>query len=227
VQLQREHDEILVEASRRDAEAARLEAEKLRLQSLARAEEAERARAETAQALALQEQSAQEADAARAAAEQSRRVAEAQAREADLARREAELAGAAADSLRIRMQNLRASNDARGQVMTLGQDVFAAGRATLQPEAAQNLDRVVEFVNRDATRPVRIEGHTDARGGANLNQVLSQKRAEAVRDALVARGVDAARITAVGLGASSPVAPNDSEAGRARNRRVEVILEGG
>jgi outer membrane protein OmpA-like peptidoglycan-associated protein len=103
--------------------------------------------------------------------------------------------------------------------------VFPPGRATLQPEALANLDKVVEFVNRDPARKVRIEGHTDARGSANLNQALSQRRAEAVREALVARGVDAARISAIGMGKDNPVAPNDSEAGRARNRRVEIILE--
>jgi len=216
-ELDREKSEILVEASRRDAELSRLESEKLRVQGLARAEEAERLRAESAQ-------SAQSAADATAAAEQAQRVAAAQSEEASLARREAELAVAAADSLRVQMQNLTATRDRRGQVMTLGESVFRPGKATLEPEAADNLDSVVAFVNADATRPIRIEGHTDDRGGANLNQVLSQRRAEAVRDALVAKGVDASRISAVGRGEDAPIATNDSEQGRARNRRVEVVL---
>jgi outer membrane protein OmpA-like peptidoglycan-associated protein len=224
--LERERSEILVEASRRDAELARLEAEKLRVQSLARAEEAERARADTAEALALRDESAQAADAARAQAEQAKRLAKAQAQEADLARQEADLAVAAADSLRLQMQTLSARREGRGEVMTLGEAVFAPGKAALQPEALANLDRVVAFVSRDATRRIRIEGHTDDRGSTNLNQVLSQKRADAVREALVARGVDGVRINAVGLGETAPVSANDSAAGRAKNRRVEVILEG-
>jgi outer membrane protein OmpA-like peptidoglycan-associated protein len=225
-QLDREHDQILIDANRRDATLARLEAEKLRVQSLARAEEAERANQATAVAIAASEQSALDAEQARAAAEQAKRVAAAQSQEAELAKRETELALAAADSLRVQMQNLKARRDQRGEVMTLGESVFRAGKATLESEAVANLDRVVEFVGRDPNRRIRIEGHTDNRGGANLNQVLSQKRAEAVRDALIAKGVDAARVQAVGMGSGVPVAPNDSEAGRARNRRVEVILEG-
>jgi outer membrane protein OmpA-like peptidoglycan-associated protein len=225
VQLEREADAIRLEAARRDAELTRLEAEKMRVQSLAKAEEADRAREDAAQALALRDESALEAEAARAQAEQAKRVAQAQSVEADLARREAELALAAADSLRMQMQTLTARRDGRGEVMTLGESVFPPGKSALQPEALSNLGRVVEFVQRDPARRVRIEGHTDNRGGANLNQVLSQRRAEAVRDALIERGVDGDRLRAVGLGADVPVAPNDTDDGRARNRRVEIIVE--
>jgi outer membrane protein OmpA-like peptidoglycan-associated protein len=215
---------VLIEASRRDAELARIEAEKLRVQGLARAEEAERLRAEAESANQARDASAKEAEAARAAADQAKRVAEAQAQEAELAKKEAELAMAAADSLRIQMQNLKATRDRRGQVLTLGEAVFPAGKSALLPEALANLDKVVEFVNQDPTRAVRIEGHTDNRGSANFNQVLSQKRADAVREALVARGVAAARLTAVGLGMNAPISANDTAEGRARNRRVDVIL---
>ncbi|MBL0040546.1 MAG: OmpA family protein [Xanthomonadales bacterium] len=224
--LQRERDQILLEASRRDAEMSRLEAEKLRLQSLARAEEVERARSDAEAARAESAESAADAEAARAEADQAKRVAEAQSAEAVLAKREAELAVAAADSLRLQMQSLTASEEARGSVMTLGEAVFAPGRSQLQPDAIANLDSVIEFVNRDTTRAVRIEGHTDASGSDNANQVLSQQRAEAVMAALAARGVDAARMSAIGRGEDVPVASNDSAEGKARNRRVEIILVG-
>lgn len=225
-QLQRERDQILLEASRRDAELSRLEAEKLRLQSLARAEEVERARVDIETARAESAESAAQAEAARAEANQARRVAEAQSAEAELAKREAELAVAAADSLRLQMQSLTARDDARGSVMTLGDAVFSPGRSQLQSDAIANLDSVIQFVNRDTTRKVRIEGHTDASGSNNANQVLSQQRAEAVMAALAARGVDAARMSAIGRGEEAPVAPNDSSEGKARNRRVEIILLG-
>ncbi|MBK6434872.1 MAG: OmpA family protein [Rhodanobacteraceae bacterium] len=224
--LQRERDQILLEASRRDAEMPRLEAEKLRLQSLARAEDADRARSDADAARAESAESAADAVAARAEADQAKRVAVAQSAEAELAKREAELAMAAADSLRLQMQSLSAREEARGSVMTLGDAMFAPGRSQLQPDAIANLDSVIEFVNRDTTRAVRIEGHTDASGSDNANQVLSQQRAEAVLAALVARGVDASRMTAIGRGEDVPVASNERTEGKARNRRVEIILVG-
>lgn len=225
-ELAREHDQILLEASRRDAELARLEAEKLRLQSLAQAEVADRAERDAQAAKAASAESAADAESARAEADQARRVAAAQSAEAGLARREADLAMAAADSLRVQMQSLKARQESRGLVMTLGESVFAPGQSDLQAEALTNFDAVIEFVNQNPERKIRIEGHTDARGSANLNQVLSQQRADAVKQALIAKGVDAARITALGRGADVPLATNDSVAGRARNRRVEVILVG-
>ncbi len=216
-QLERERDQILLEASRRDAEAARLEAEKLRLQSLARMEEAERAQEAAASAIALSELSSAEA-------EQAKRLAEAQSQEAALARREADLAFAAAESLRLQLQTMTATSEARGQVMTLSGEAFASGQSKLKPEARANLQRVVEFVNRFPDKNVLIEGHTDSQGSANLNQVRSQKRAEAVREALIQDGVSAARLSAVGLGKDQPVADNGSAEGRARNRRVEIVV---
>lgn len=218
-QLERERDRILLDASRRDAELARLEADKLRLQSLARAEETERAQETAASAIALSEQSSAEAA-------QSRRVAQAQAEEASLARQEADLAGAAADSLRLQLLSMTARSDARGQVMTLAGDAFASGQSNLLSEARANLQRVVEFVQRYPGQAVTIEGHTDGQGSANANQVLSQRRADAVRAALIEDGIEAARLNAVGVGEDRPVADNASAEGRARNRRVEIVVQG-
>jgi outer membrane protein OmpA-like peptidoglycan-associated protein len=127
--------------------------------------------------------------------------------------------------LRGRLQSLRPTRGAHGMQMTLDDIAFAPGKAALRPEARANLSKVVAFVNQDPKKAIHVEGHTDSRGNANANQLLSQRRAEAVRDALVGAGVDAGRITALGLGAEQPVASNDTDEGRARNRRVDVILE--
>ena len=217
-QLDREHDRILIEASRREAENARMEMEKQRIASMVQAEEADRLRAEG-------EQSAAAAEAARAQADQTQRIADAQAKEAELARKEAQLAELAASDLRGRLQNIRATRGAQGMQMTLDDIAFAPGRAALRPEAKSSLGKLVAFVNKDPSKPIRIEGHTDSRGNPNANQLLSQKRADSVRDALIAAGVPANRMTSVGLGEDNPVADNNTEEGRAKNRRVDVILE--
>ncbi len=217
-QLDRDHDRILLEASRREAETARMEAEKQRIQSMLQAEESDRLRAQG-------EENAQAAEAARAQAAQSQKLADAQAKEADLARKEARLAELAAADLRGRLQNMRATRGAQGMQMTLDDIAFAPGRAALRPEAKASLGKLVAFVNRDPSKPIRIEGHTDSRGNANSNQLLSQKRADSVRDALIAAGVAANRMTSIGMGEDHPVADNDTEEGRAKNRRVDVIVE--
>jgi OOP family OmpA-OmpF porin len=69
---------------------------------------------------------------------------------------------------------------------------------------------------------IEVRGHTDATGSAESNRVLSEKRALAVRDYLIAQGVSADRITARGFGEDFPIAPNDTREGRAKNRRVEI-----
>jgi outer membrane protein OmpA-like peptidoglycan-associated protein len=217
-QLDRDHDRILLEASRRDAENARMEAEKQRIQSMLQAEESDRLRAQG-------EENAQAAEAARAQAAQTQRLADAQAKEAELSRKEAQLAELAAADLRGRLQNMRATRGAEGMQMTLDDIAFAPGRAALRPEAKASLGKLVAFVNRDPTKPIRIEGHTDSRGNPNANQMLSQRRADSVRDALIAAGVAANRMTSIGLGEDQPVADNQTEEGRAKNRRVDVILE--
>lgn len=218
VQLERERDGILLEASRRDADQLRREVERLRLQNLTRAEETQRA-LEDAQAARL------DSEISAAQAEQARRLAEAQALEAQLSRREAELAAAAADSLRMQLQGMTARSEARGQVMTISGDAFASGQSALRAEARENLQKVIDLINANPGASVLIEGHTDSQGSANLNQVLSQRRAEAVRDALIQQGVDGGRLRAVGLGKDRPVADNGTAEGRARNRRVEVVVE--
>lgn len=219
VQLDRDRDRILLDASRRDADLARQEAERLRLQNLARTEETLRAQSQS-------EESAAQAQAALAVAEQSRLLADSREREANLARQEADLASAAADSLRLQLDSITSRRDARGEVMTLSGDVFAPGQARLRAEARANLARVVAFVQGSPGRAVRIEGHTDSRGSNNLNQELSQRRAEAVREALVEEGVSPERLSALGMGEDQPIADNANEQGRARNRRVDVIMVG-
>lgn len=120
----------------------------------------------------------------------------------------------------------------RGSVVSLPSDVtFDFDQASLRPEGRSALDTLVRLIEAEGgSGTIAIEGHTDSVGEDAYNQRLSERRAEAVRDYLVERGVPAARLRTSGFGASRPVADNtrpdgsDNEAGRQRNRRVEVVL---
>ena len=226
LELERAHDKMLVQSSLREAERAREAAERVRRESIAQAEEAARLREEAQQARSEAAREAEEARRAQEAAADARRLAEAQAEEAKLARRKAELAAAQSEALRRQLQNVQAQSTDRGLSVTLGNDVlFEVNQARLKAGASDGMGRVIQLVNREyPDRQVSVEGHTDSRGSAEFNLKLSQERAENVKAALVEAGVAAKRMTAVGLGEEFPVASNDTEAGRAQNRRVEIIL---
>lgn len=99
---------------------------------------------------------------------------------------------------------------------------FDTGKAKLRPESLPRLDGVVEYMTHKKSARVEISGHTDNVGNAKVNKKLSQKRADACRDYLVSKGVDASRIVAIGYGDERPVASNDTEEGRQQNRRIEA-----
>lgn len=99
---------------------------------------------------------------------------------------------------------------------------FDVGRADIKPQMRPVLDQFASGL--DATQIVRVIGYTDSTGSDAINNPLSVNRASAVRDYLVQRGVAATRITTEGRGSAEPVADNGTEAGRARNRRVELYL---
>jgi OOP family OmpA-OmpF porin len=108
--------------------------------------------------------------------------------------------------------------DAAVEVLPIG---FAPGSAVFETGSREVLDRLGEIFRRCAGGRIEIGGHTDSQGSKGLNQRLSRARAEAVLDALLARGVALDRLAAWGYGEEQPVAGNDTEAGRARNRRIE------
>lgn len=112
----------------------------------------------------------------------------------------------------------------RGLVLVWGDGLFASGKAEIMAAANPRIDKLADFLNRNPGRNVLIEGHTDSTGSDLLNFSLSQRRADAVKSALIKRGVSAGRITAKGYGEVRPIADNNTEAGRRQNRRVEIIL---
>ena len=102
---------------------------------------------------------------------------------------------------------------------------FDTGRATLQAASDPALEQAALLMKQQPALKLLVVGHTDSTGSAAANLKLSQQRAEAVRAALVARGIAASRLSAQGVGSSAPVASNDSESGRAQNRRVELVKQ--
>ena len=223
-QLDRERDQIMLQASQRDAEMARREADQLRLQNMARQEEAERLAMAIEQERLAREQSDSDAQLSSAQAAQARKLAEARAREVELAQKEAELASLLAsdnvsDGDAVPPMQRRGSST----VYTLAGNSFASGSATLTPSAISSLNKLAAVL-RAGNGSIRIEGFSDSQGPDAANLALSQKRANAVMVALRAGGLSAARMKASGKGEAQPVADNGSAAGRARNRRVEIIV---
>ncbi len=102
--------------------------------------------------------------------------------------------------------------------------LFAVNSATIQPGAYDELNRVAGVLKQYPQTTVQIAGHTDSSGAEDYNQKLSQRRAEAIKSALVGAGVDPARLMTIGYGESKPIAPNSTEAGRQQNRRVELRI---
>ena len=99
---------------------------------------------------------------------------------------------------------------------------FDTAKATIRPESFPRLDTVVEFMAHKKTARVEISGHTDNVGNAKSNKTLSEQRAQACRNYIVSKGIDKKRLDAVGFGDEHPIAPNDTDEGRQKNRRIEA-----
>ena len=101
--------------------------------------------------------------------------------------------------------------------------LFETGKAVLKPESMAEIQKVADYMKKNPSVRFEVQGHTDNQGSDKVNDPLSQQRAEAVVKALEGLGVDAFNLRAVGKGSHEPVADNKTEAGRAKNRRVEFI----
>jgi outer membrane protein OmpA-like peptidoglycan-associated protein len=189
-------DQAAAEQARQSA--ARAEAERVAAQAMA---EAERARAMNEQA----------------AAQQAREAA---------ARAEREKAELRANLIQQLSLVLDTRETERGLVVNISDVLFDTGQYTLKPMAREKLARVSGIVLAHPGLRLEAEGHTDSIGTDEFNQQLSEKRAMAVRDFLAEQGLPAGSLGSHGLGKTMPVAPNDTAAGRQRNRRVELIVAG-
>ena len=193
---ERDIDKLNVEKAEMNARKQTLEAERARKEAAAETEKAAKAKLQAEQA-----KSAAEREAAKAAK-----------------------AKAESDQLMKELASLKAQQTERGIVLTIGDVLFATGKADLSANADKSVAKLAEFLKKNPNRNVLIEGHTDSVGKDDSNLALSQKRADSVKDKLVAGGIEAGRITTVGYGKKFPMASNDTKAGKAQNRRVEVVI---
>lgn len=120
-------------------------------------------------------------------------------------------------------KDLYSALESEGRVAV--QDIlFDTGKATIKPESAEAMKKIATLLTEHPDLRLLVQGHTDNQGGFDTNMTLSKERAAAVKDALVSRhGIAASRLRAMGLGQTQPAASNDTEAGRAENRRVELV----
>jgi len=110
------------------------------------------------------------------------------------------------------------------ELLDKGKIRFEPGRATIDPDSAGLLDRLIETALRCPNARIEIAGHTDADGEDGFNIALSEKRAQAVADYMVKAGLPPDRFTATGYGSSQPVATNDTDEGKAQNRRIDFLV---
>jgi outer membrane protein OmpA-like peptidoglycan-associated protein len=199
---------------------AKMEADAQAAKAKADAEALAQAKAE-ADALAARAKAEAKADAEAAALK---------AKE-EAARAEAEQARAAAEALRAQLLEqfnriLDTRDSPRGLVVNMADVLFDTGKFDLRPIAREKLARLAGIVLAHPGLNLAIEGHTDSTGSDELNQKLSEQRANSVRKHLLDQGLPDPNLTAVGFGKSMPVADNGTAAGRQQNRRVEIVVSG-
>ncbi len=132
----------------------------------------------------------------------------------------------AADAMAALAKMAAVKEEPRGLVITLsGSVLFASNQSNLLPDAQSKLNEVAQVLLSTKERKIVVEGHTDSQGSDSSNQLLSQRRADAVRSFLVSAGYGADLITADGRGEGQPIADNQSAEGRANNRRVEIVIQ--
>jgi outer membrane protein OmpA-like peptidoglycan-associated protein len=193
----------------------------------------EREAAEQAKAEALEAQ--QQAEAARQEALDQQQALSAQTQAAQQQAESAEQRAMAAeqekDKLRQKLmaqlnEVLQTRDTARGLIVNINDVLFDVDKATLKPGARVRLAKVAGILQSYPELKLQLEGYTDSTGTLQHNQTLSERRAAAVREFLIAQGVPPGSITAQGFGPSNPVATNETREGRQMNRRVDMVVNG-
>lgn len=211
-------------AAQQQAEEERQRAEQARLQAEADA----RARDQAQQQAEAEARARADADAARAQAAAEAQKAQQAAAEADRLRQQAEQDRNALRERLLQQFNavLPTRETPRGLVVNMSDVLFDFGKYTLKDNAKLALARISGIIISHPGLNLVVEGYTDSIGSDEYNQKLSEQRADTVRDFLVSQGLNMQMMSAVGYGKAYPVAPNDTAANRALNRRVELVVSG-
>ena len=172
-----------------------------------------------------------EAKAEQEAAEAKRKSDEAAAEakkqaDAEIAKKEAEKQELRKRLLEQFNRVLPTTDSERGLIVNMGDVLFDTGKSDLRPEAREALAKLTGIVLNYPSLQLAVEGHTDSTGSDELNQKLSEQRAEAVRGYLTGQGLPPDKVTAHGFGKTMPVSDNSTAAGRQKNRRVEIVVAG-
>jgi outer membrane protein OmpA-like peptidoglycan-associated protein len=198
--------QLAAKNAKMQAQQSQMQAQQSQMQAQQAALAAERAKAEKARADA--------------------EAAEARARAAE-ANKSAESANAMREKLRGQLNSVLATSEtARGLIVNMSDVLFATGKYTLKPQTQISLAKVAGILQSYPGLKLQVEGYTDNTGSDMFNQKLSENRADAVRSFLIAQGVSPNNITSTGYGESNPVADNSTSAGRAKNRRVQLVVSG-
>ena len=239
--IQFAEDARALAAQRQDQ--ARIAAEKEAAAAKARTEAEAKAAAEAAEAKRKADEEAKrqaELEAAKraqmkaeadAAATRAKAEADALKAKEEAARAEAERAQKAAADLRNQLLEqfnriLETRDTPRGLVINMADVLFDFGKYDLRPEAREKLAKLSGIILAHSGLSLAVEGHTDNIGSDEINQKLSEKRAEIVRGYLVQQGLPDANVTSQGFGKTTPVADNATATGRQKNRRVEIVVSG-
>jgi outer membrane protein OmpA-like peptidoglycan-associated protein len=157
-------------------------------------------------------------------ADKAKNQAEVATLQSQESQRQAMQAQARAGDLEAQLKALNARKTDRGMVVTFGDVFFDTDQSQLKSGGLREVDKLGGFLKNFPQRKAMVEGFTDSVGSADHNQALSGRRADAVRQALLERGVDSSRVSSRGYGETNPVAGNDTASGRQLNRRVEIVL---
>lgn len=176
-----------------------------------------------AQELLLKHQ--QEQELANLKQQQLEMISQARRNETSRASSETRKAQQRVQQLEQALGQYKAEETSRGTILVINDLLFNSGGADLQPQSQRRLDPLVQYLQGNLKREIIIEGHTDSLGNPATNKNLSLKRAEAVKEFLISRGIESQRIETRGFGEEVPVATNTTNAGRSLNRRVEVVIK--